>query len=72
MLSVLQKMLDLGVIPDIETLSEWVCIHCDLSKPIELVRKLQDRGLRISIVLPSVVHCLLFHNDLKGAAAVCK
>ncbi|XP_075215997.1 leucine-rich PPR motif-containing protein, mitochondrial-like isoform X2 [Lycorma delicatula] len=70
-LNMLKTMLHLGVTPNIETLAEWVCIHCDLSQPVELVRKLQDRGLSLNNVLSSVVLCLLFHNDLKGAAAVC-
>jgi hypothetical protein len=56
---VLEHMKELGVTPEIDTLAEYILPRVSLADPQMAVRKLQDYGLSVSMVLSPMLAVLL-------------
>ena len=69
---VLERMKELGVTPDIDTLADYVLPRVSLADPQIAVRKLQDYGLSVSMVLSPLLAVLLKAGHIETAVKLCE
>jgi hypothetical protein len=69
---ILEHMKELGVTPDIDTLADYVLPRVSLADPQMAVRKLQDYGLSVSVVLSPVLAVLLKAGHIEKAVKLCE
>ena len=69
---ILEHMKELGVTPDIDTLADYVLPRVSLADPQMAVRKLQDYGLSVSMVLSPVLAVLLKACHRETAVKLCE
>lgn len=72
MFDVLEHMQELGVIPDIDTLADYVLPHVSLADLQMAVRKLQDYGLSVGMVLSPMLAVLLQGGHTEAAVKLCE
>jgi hypothetical protein len=65
-------MRELKVTPDTDTLADYVLPHVSLDEPQMVVRKLQDYGLNISVVLTPLLAVLLKAGHIETAIKLCE
>jgi hypothetical protein len=63
---------ELGLTPDIDTLADYVLPRVTLADPQMAVRKLQDYGLSVSMVLSPVLAVLLKAGHIETAVKLCE
>lgn len=68
---VLENMQELGVSPDTDTLADYVLPHVSMASSQMVVRKLQDCGLSIAVVLTPVLAVLLKAGHIETAIKLC-
>jgi hypothetical protein len=69
---VLEHMKELGVTPDIDILADYVLPRGSLADPQMVVRKLQDYGLSVSMVLSPMLAVLLKAGHTETAVKLCE
>jgi hypothetical protein len=69
---VLEHMQELGVSPDTDTLSDYILPHVSMASPQMVIRKLQDYGLSVAMVLTPVLAVLLKAGHTEGALKLCE
>jgi hypothetical protein len=69
---VLEHMQELEVTPDIDTLADYVLPRVSLADSQMVVRKLQDYGLNVSLVLTPVLALLLREGRIEMAIKLCE
>jgi hypothetical protein len=69
---VLEHMQDLGVSPDTDTLADYVLPHVLMANPQMVIRKLQDYGLSVAMVLTPVLVVLLEAGHIETALKLCE
>jgi len=69
---ILEHMKELGVTPDIDTLADYVLPRVSLADPQMAVRKLQDYGLSVSMVLSPMLAVLLKAGHIEMAVKLCE
>jgi hypothetical protein len=69
---VLKHMQELGVTPDFDTLADYVLPHISLADSQMVVRKLQDYGLSVGMVLSPVLAALLKAGHVEMAVKLCE
>lgn len=69
---VLEHMQELEVTADTDTLADYVLPHVSLVDTQMVVRKLQDYGLSVSMVLTPVLAVLLRAGHLEMAIKLCE
>jgi hypothetical protein len=69
---IFEHMKELGVTPDIDTLADYVLPHVSLADTQMAVRKLQDYGLSVSMVLSPVLAVLLKAGHIETAVKLCE
>jgi hypothetical protein len=69
---VLECMQELGVSPDTDTLADYVLPHVSMASWQMVVRKLQDYGLSIAMVLTPVLAVLLKAGLIETAVKLCE
>lgn len=69
---VLKSMQELGVTPDIDTLADYVMPRVSLADPQMAIRKLQDYGLSVGMVLSPVLAVLLKAGHIETAVKLCE
>jgi hypothetical protein len=65
-------MQELGVTPDIDTLADYVLPRISIADSQMAVRKLQDYGLGIGMVLSPMLAVLLKAGDLETTVKLCE
>jgi hypothetical protein len=65
-------MQELGVTPDIDTLADYVMPRVSLADPQMAIRKLQDYGLSVGMVLSPVLAVLLKAGHIETAVKLCE
>ena len=69
---VLERMQELGVTPDIDTLADYVLPRISIADSQMAVRKLQDYGLGVGMVLSPMLAVLLKAGDLETTVKLCE
>jgi hypothetical protein len=69
---VLEHMKELGVVADNDTLADYVPPRVSLADPQMAVCKLQDYGLRVSMVLSPMLAVLLKASNTETAVKLCE
>jgi hypothetical protein len=68
---VLERMEELGVSADIDTLVDYILTHVSLADPQMAVHKLQDYGLSVSMVLSPLLAVLLKAGHIQADIKLC-
>lgn len=69
---VLEHMQGLEVTPDVDTLADYALPHVSLADSQMVIRKLQDYGLSVSMVLTPVLAVLLRASHIEMAIKLCE
>ena len=69
---ILVHMKELGVTPDIDTLADYVLPRVSLADARMAVRKLQDYGLSVGMVLSPILAVLLKAGHIETAVKLCE
>lgn len=72
MFFVLEHMKELGVSPDTDTLADYVLPHVSMASSQMVIRKLQDYGLSVAMVLTPVLAVLLKAGHIETAVKLCE
>lgn len=70
--NILSQMKELGVSPDLDTLRDYVLPYCSLSDPVQVVRKLQDVELKLSVIMVPLLGVLLRLGYLQHIKKLCE
>lgn len=71
-MNTLTSMIQMQVVPDYETIKEYVLPHVSFTSPQNLMKKFMDSGLSANTVLTPISETLLNTGQVRAASEICE